>query len=70
MGADEMLQGFGVTIKMGTTKADFDSCVTIYPTAVKEIVTKGTWGTSMQVSGAKNSPLDGSVTWEPTIKDA
>ena len=25
MGADEMLQGFGVAMKMGATKADFDS---------------------------------------------
>jgi glutathione reductase (NADPH) len=28
-GSDEMLQGFGVAIKMGATKADFDSCVAI-----------------------------------------
>ena len=26
MGVDEMLQGFGVAMKMGATKADFDSC--------------------------------------------
>jgi len=28
----ECLQGFGVAIKMGATKADFDSCVAIHPT--------------------------------------
>eukprot|EP00163_Fabomonas_tropica_P003139 TRINITY_DN1261_c0_g1_i11.p3 TRINITY_DN1261_c0_g1~~TRINITY_DN1261_c0_g1_i11.p3 ORF type:complete len:151 (+),score=44.97 TRINITY_DN1261_c0_g1_i11:619-1071(+) len=38
-GADEMLQGFGVAIKMGATKADFDSCVAIHPTSAEEFVT-------------------------------
>ena len=38
-GADEMLQGFGVAIKMGATKADFDSVVAIHPTASEELVT-------------------------------
>lgn len=37
--ADEMLQGFGVAMKMGATKADFDSCVAIHPTAAEELVT-------------------------------
>jgi glutathione reductase (NADPH) len=35
MGADEMLQGFGIALKMGATKADFDSCVAIHPTVRK-----------------------------------
>ncbi|KAH3688914.1 hypothetical protein WICPIJ_000087 [Wickerhamomyces pijperi] len=35
----EILQGFGVAIKMGATKADFDSCVAIHPTSAEEIVT-------------------------------
>ena len=39
MGADEMLQGFGVAIKMGATKADFDNCVAIHPTSSEELVT-------------------------------
>jgi len=39
IGADEMLQGFGVAIKMGATKADLDSCVAIHPTASEELVT-------------------------------
>lgn len=57
MGADEMLQGFGVAMKMGCTKADLDSCVAIHPTASEELVTMGQWGTSPQVSGALHSPL-------------
>jgi len=38
-GADEMLQGFGVAMKMGATKMDFDNCVAIHPTAAEELVT-------------------------------
>ncbi|KAM3523700.1 hypothetical protein NHJ13051_004954 [Beauveria bassiana] len=39
LGSGEMLQGFGVAIKMGATKADFDSCVAIHPTSAEELVT-------------------------------
>ncbi|EKG21863.1 hypothetical protein MPH_00783 [Macrophomina phaseolina MS6] len=38
-GSSEMLQGFGVAIKMGATKADFDRCVAIHPTSAEELVT-------------------------------
>jgi glutathione reductase (NADPH) len=38
-GADEMLQGFAVAIKMGATKADFDNTVAIHPTGAEELVT-------------------------------
>ena len=38
-GADEMLQGFGVAIKMGATKKDFDNVVAIHPTSSEELVT-------------------------------
>jgi glutathione reductase (NADPH) len=38
-GADEMLQGFGVAIKMGATKTDFDNTVAIHPTSAEEFVT-------------------------------
>ena len=34
-GSDEMLQGFAVAMKMGATKADFDSCVAIHPTGTR-----------------------------------
>lgn len=44
MGADEMLQGFGVAMKMGATKKDFDSIVAIHPTAAEEVVTLAPWG--------------------------
>jgi glutathione reductase (NADPH) len=44
MGSDEMLQGFGVAMKMGATKADFDRCVAIHPTAGEEMVTLAPWG--------------------------
>ncbi|KAH8746910.1 hypothetical protein F5883DRAFT_700006 [Diaporthe sp. PMI_573] len=39
MGSAEMLQCFGVAIKMGSTKADFDSCVAIHPVSAEELVT-------------------------------
>ncbi|KAI8096992.1 uncharacterized protein BX664DRAFT_325349 [Halteromyces radiatus] len=38
-GSDEILQGFGVAMRMGATKADFDNCVAIHPTAAEELVT-------------------------------
>ena len=38
-GADEMLQGFAVAVKMGATKADFDRTVAIHPTSGEEFVT-------------------------------
>lgn len=44
MGSDEMLQGFGVALKMGCTKADLDACVAIHPTASEELVTMAPWG--------------------------
>jgi glutathione reductase (NADPH) len=34
-GADEMLQGFAVAIKMGATKKDFDDTVAIHPTSAE-----------------------------------
>lgn len=46
MAADEILQGFGVAVKMGATKADFDNCVAIHPTAGEELVTMAPWGLS------------------------
>ncbi|KAK4996456.1 GTP-binding protein gtr1, partial [Elasticomyces elasticus] len=39
LGSSEMLQGFGVAVKMGATKKDFDSCVAIHPTSAEELVT-------------------------------
>lgn len=39
MGADEMLQGFAVAIRMGATKRDLDDTVAIHPTSAEELVT-------------------------------
>ena len=38
-GADEMLQGFAVAVKMGARKVDFDDTVAIHPTSAEEFVT-------------------------------
>lgn len=38
-GADEMLQGFAVAIRMGATKRDFDDTIAIHPTGAEELVT-------------------------------
>jgi glutathione reductase (NADPH) len=38
-GADEMMQGFAVAIRMGATKEDFDDTVAIHPTSSEELVT-------------------------------
>jgi len=39
LGADEMIQGFAVAVRMGATKADFDRTVAIHPTSAEELVT-------------------------------
>jgi glutathione reductase (NADPH) len=39
LGADEMMQGFAVAIRMGATKRDFDDTVAIHPTSAEELVT-------------------------------
>jgi glutathione reductase (NADPH) len=39
LGADEMMQGFAVAVRMGATKQDFDDTVAIHPTAAEEMVT-------------------------------
>jgi glutathione reductase (NADPH) len=39
LGADELIQGFAVALKMGATKADLDRTVAIHPTAAEELVT-------------------------------
>lgn len=38
-GADEMLQGFAVAVRMGATKKEFDDTVAIHPTSAEELVT-------------------------------
>ena len=38
-GADEMMQGFAVAMRMGATKKDFDDTLAIHPTSAEELVT-------------------------------
>jgi glutathione reductase (NADPH) len=38
-GADEMMQGFALAVRMGATKRDFDDTVAIHPTSAEELVT-------------------------------
>lgn len=38
LGSSEMMQGFGVAVKIGATKRDFDSTVAIHPTSAEELV--------------------------------
>lgn len=38
-GADEMMQGFAVAMRMGATKAEFDDTIAIHPTNAEELVT-------------------------------
>jgi glutathione reductase (NADPH) len=38
-GADEMMQGFAVAMKMGATKADLDATIAIHPSSAEEFVT-------------------------------
>jgi glutathione reductase (NADPH) len=38
-GADEMMQGFAVAIRMGATKRDFDDTIAVHPTSAEELVT-------------------------------
>jgi len=38
-GADEMLQGFAVAMRMGATKKDFYDTVALHPTSAEELVT-------------------------------
>ena len=38
-GADEMIQGFAVALRMGARKADFDETLAVHPTSAEELVT-------------------------------
>ena len=37
--APEIMQGIGIAVKMGATKADFDATIGIHPTSAEEFVT-------------------------------
>ena len=68
MGVDEMLQGFALALKLGATKADFDACVAVHPTAAEEFVTLHPWGLGREASGARVSPLNGNAAPEPLLE--
>jgi glutathione reductase (NADPH) len=34
-----MIQAFGIAVKMGATKSQFDATVAVHPTAAEELVT-------------------------------
>jgi glutathione reductase (NADPH) len=43
--AGEIIQGIGIALKAGATKADFDNTIGIHPTAAEEFVTmREPWG--------------------------
>ena len=39
MDAGEIIQGIGIAVKCGATKAQFDATMAIHPTAAEEFVT-------------------------------
>jgi len=41
-GAGELIQGVGIAVKMGATKADFDNTIGVHPTSAEELVTMRT----------------------------
>jgi len=59
-GADEMLQGFAVALKMGATKADFDNTIAIHPSSAEELVTMKT----AEVLDAPQAEADCAREWQ------
>ena len=54
-GADEILQGFAVAVRMGATKRDLDDTVAIHPTVAEELVTlRGGRPAAAQGRGARD----------------
>lgn len=60
---DEMLQGFAVAVKMGATKADFDSTIAIHPISAEELVTMKVPEPEPQA----HHSLDSSVEWKEAV---
>ncbi|MCB1801261.1 MAG: glutathione-disulfide reductase, partial [Gammaproteobacteria bacterium] len=57
---DEMLQGFAVAVKMGATKADFDSTIAIHPISAEELVTMKV----PEPEPAEHHSVDSGVEWK------
>jgi glutathione reductase (NADPH) len=53
--AAEIMQGIGIAITAGATKADFDRTIGIHPTAAEEFVTLRTRAREGGSGGAPNS---------------
>ena len=60
---DEMLQGFAVAVKMGATKADFDSTIAIHPISAEELVTMKT----PEPEPAAHHSVDTGVEWKEVV---
>ena len=60
---DEMLQGFAVAVKMGATKADFDSTIAIHPISAEELVTMKT----PEPEPVEHHSIDTGLAWRETI---
>ena len=54
---DEILQGFGVAMKMGATRRDLESCMAIHPVAAEELVTFAGWGQDRDGKPVMNSDV-------------
>jgi len=57
LAVDEILQGFSVAIKMGATKADFDSVVAIHPTSSEELVTIAPWQAKYKIAEKESASV-------------
>ena len=62
--SDEMLQGFGVAVRMGATRADFEATVAIHPSIAEEFVTFGGWGQAKNAEGVARPQLPPYITQE------
>ncbi|MDX1697563.1 MAG: FAD-dependent oxidoreductase, partial [Thiohalobacterales bacterium] len=58
--ADEMLQGFAVAVRMGATKADFDSTIAIHPSSAEELVTMKV----PDVCHEEHHSIDSGIEWQ------
>jgi glutathione reductase (NADPH) len=61
--ADEMLQGFAVAVKMGATKADFDSTIAIHPSSAEELVTLKV----AEVADEEHHSVDNGLEWQEAV---
>ena len=57
--SDEMLQGFAVAVKMGATRADFESTMAIHPTSAEELVTLK----AANVADEQHHSIDDGIEW-------